>query len=145
MYRLIIIRFNYLSAKCLFPIILNWQETLMAKYEIEIMNKIISELQDSLGITKVQICHNKVGYYPELQNEFDEAIGNIDYNTEVSQIKILPVDHKIFKSITDEDEFNGRVENFILNRMSFPVRVIDHDQFILETMGNLPLLIIEER
>lgn len=144
LYRILVIRFDYLTAKCLFPIILNWTELNKATYELEIMNKIIGELNLIPGILKVRVVHNRVGTYADLNNEFNVIIGDINYNTPNSQIKTLSVDHKIFKQLSQEDIQQGFVERFALNRMYFPVRVQDPSTFTLSDLTELPMLVIEE-
>ncbi len=143
-YRIIIVRFDYLYGKCLFPIILNWSETKQAAYEIEILNKIISELQSSLGITKVRVVHNRVGTYEDLNQEFNDVIGDINFNSAGSQISTLSVDLKRFLPLTDADIQSGTVEKFHLHRMHFHVKVIDPTHLNAALLQPLPMLVIEE-
>ncbi len=143
-YRIIIVRFDYLYGKCLFPIILNWSETNQAAYEIEILDKIISELQSTLGITKVRVVHNRIGTYEDLNQEFNDVIGDINFNAAGSQICTLSVDLKRFLPLTDTDLKSGTVEKFHLHRMHFPVKVIDPTNIDMNQLLPLPMLVIEE-
>lgn len=143
-YRIIIVRFDYLYGKCLFPIILNWSETNQATYEIEILNKIITELETALGITKVRVLHNRVGTYEDLNQEFNDVIGDINFNSGGSKISTLSVDLKRFLPLTDADIQSGTVEKFQLHRMHFPVKVIDPTNLNAALLQPLPMLVIEE-
>ena len=144
LYRIIVIRFDYISAKCLFPIILNWQEATKATYEIEILNKIIAELETALGVSKVRIVHNRISSYEDLKNEFNGIIGDINYNATDSQLRTLSVDLKRFKPLTDFDIENGTIEKFELHSMHFPIKVNDPTNLTLSILEQLPMLVIEE-
>jgi hypothetical protein len=144
LYRIVVIRFDYTSAKCLFPIILNWEQTTKAVYEIEIMNKIIAELETALGVTKVRVVHNRISTYEDLKNEFNGIIGDINYNTPNSQLRTLSVDLKRFKPLTPFDIENGTIEKFELHSMHFPIKVNDPSNLTLTILEQLPMLVIEE-
>jgi hypothetical protein len=143
-YRIIIVRFDYLYGKCLFPIILNWSETNQAAYEMEILEKIIAELETALGITKVRVLHNRVGTYEDLNQEFNDVIADINFNSAESKISTLSIDLKRFLPLTDADIQSGTVEKFQLHRMHFPVKVIDPTNLNAALLQPLPMLVIEE-
>lgn len=143
-YRIIIVRFDYLYGKCLFPIILNWSETNQATYEMEILEKIIAELETALGITKIRVLHNRIGTYEDLNQEFNDVIGDINFNSAESKISTLSIDLKRFLPLTDADIQSGTVEKFQLHRMHFPVKVIDPTNLNAALLQPLPMLVIEE-
>ncbi len=143
-YRIIIVKFDYITAKCLFPIILNWSETNQASYEIKILNKIIAELETALGITKVRVVHNRIGNYEDLNQEFNGIIGDINFNSTNSQISKLSVDLKKFLPLTDSDIQIGTVEKFQLQRTYFPVKVVEPTNLTLNILQALPMLVIAE-
>ena len=143
LYRLLVIKFDCLTAKCLFPLIINWEDTQSAAYEKNIIDKIIQELEGSLLITKVRVVHNKVDHFSALQSEFDSIIGDIDYNTEISQLRVLNVHQKTFLQLTYDDMNNGLVEKFHLTKFAFPIRVSDPEKITLQEFGIFPILVIE--
>ena len=77
-----------------------------------------------------------------MRNEFDSIIGDINFNTEISQIKTLQVDLKVFKPLSDDEIQRLYVERFNLFRMNFPVKIFDYNQ-ILTGENELPMLVIE--
>jgi hypothetical protein len=123
---------------------LNWSEINQAAYEIEILDKIISELQSALGITKVRLVYNRVGIYEDLNQEFNDVIGDINFNSAGSQISNLSVDLKRFLPPTDADIQIEKVEKFQLHRLHFPIKVIDPTQLSAAILQPLPMLVIEE-
>lgn len=144
LYRLLLIRFRYLGARCDFPIIIKWGPSLEAQYEVEFINKVLEQLENSLGVENVQIINNYVGTYQNLNPAFQGMIGSINHQTPTSQIRGLKVDVKKFVELTEEDINAGYVEKFELFHANFPVRVIDHSQLVLDEIEILPLIVIEE-
>ncbi|MFN4247379.1 MAG: hypothetical protein ACK4EY_06635 [Flavipsychrobacter sp.] len=141
--RLLVIRFKYATASCLWPIIINWEDSYKAEYETETIFKIISELQETPGVTKVMLVHNRLGTYQELSDEFEEIIGSINFNTPTSQLRTLSVEQHTLQPLNDEDLRNGTYEKYNVHTFNLPVRVNDPSGFTLSTMGHLPMLAIE--
>lgn len=142
LFRLVVVKFEYIGTKCLFPIILNWDKIIKANFEIEIMNKIITQLESALGITNVRVVQNRVGTLSDLNDEFNTIIGDINFNSQNSQIKALQIDVKVFRPLTQEEIQQFTVEKFTLYRMNFPVKIFDFNQ-ILSGENELPMLVIE--
>jgi hypothetical protein len=144
LYRIKIVKFEFISHKCLLPIILKWEIDLQAKYEYQIINKIINELQNSLGVSDVRVVHNKVDTFESIQKDFTSVFENINFNSEDSSIKNLSVNLKRFLDLDEKDFTNDIVEKFKLFKMAFPVRIIDHTKGIINNNFELPIIVIEE-
>ena len=117
--RILVISFECNGAKCLFPIILNWELRSKAEFEREIINKIILELEKGMCISKVRVAQNRIGPYSELKDEFDHIIGLINYETSSSRVMTMRTDMKEFIPLTDEEINGGLIEKFKLHTMYF--------------------------
>lgn len=143
LYRLLLIKFKYLEATCLFPIIINWEASIKAKYEMEIIEKILVQIRQSLGVSDVKILINRVESLEFLQGEFDSIIGEMNDNTPTSQIRTLSIEVKKYIEYDNNDLKDSEFKSFKYHKMHFPIRVVDHSKFVLSEHNFFPVITIE--
>ena len=143
LYRILLVRFDYLTARCDLPIIVKWGFDIQAKKEYEFIERLVSELNQQLGITNVRISSNQIGTYDELEQIFDSIISNLNHQTSTSQLGYLNLSLRDFVELTDADVDEGVWQKFNFFDFKLPVRVIDRSTFVLNEKHILPVIIID--
>ena len=131
-----IIKFYHYERKCYLPIILNFTKALNRIEENKILERLISNLANADGVSKVNLIGGGIDTYEQLSKVF-ESFMEVNEN---QKIQFLNFYEKRLEDSTESiypNSINVKYDSY----MSLAVKVINENSMI-EEFGNYPLPVI---